>query len=131
MQNSHVNFCFSASKINPASQLGHLYVVVVELILLPQNDQGRFVPHSEQNLAVFFAPHSGQNQASFTGLGLPHSEQNFPEFSAPHEHFQVPADIGLGLPHSEQNFPLFSAPQVHFQVSVVVERFASSALRCI
>ena len=83
--------------------------------------QPRLFPHSPQNFAPasFLCPHSVQNQEDSSGRFAPHSEQNLPVFFAPQEQVQPPTASGFLAPHSEQNLPVFCAPQAQVQPPAV------------
>ena len=69
------------------------------------------LPHSGQNLGGWAGSAGSKPQFEHlvAGFGLPHSEQNLPLFFAPQLQTQTVGASGLGFPQEVQNFPVFPA----------------------
>ena len=66
------------------------------------------LPHSGQNFGGFAGSAGSKPQFWHlaAGFGLPHSEQNLPLFFAPQLHTQTVGASGFGWPQEVQNLPV-------------------------
>ena len=68
---------------------------------------------------------------SLAGAGLPHSEQNLPVFFAPQLHVHSFALTGAGLPQFAQNLPVLPAcPHAQVQPAAAGAAYACAACCC-